>query len=1069
MNKSYTVVWNESKGCWSVAGESAKHRGKSSVGGVRVVAAALVVAGLMALIPVANALPTGAKVTHGTASVFSADGKNLVINQSTPKAVINWKAFGVETNETVTFNQRPTDMTLNQVAFGGAQTAINGKITAPGKIFIVNPSGVVFNSLASVNVGSLVASTQPVDPAHFYTNTSGAYVFEGGGSGAVVNNGEIFAGDGGDVVLLGRYVSNRGAIRTNGGTTALGAGKKFTVTIGSGLLKLQVNAADANAVAENMGSIRADGGQVLLRARADGAANMVHTVVNNAGVIEANTLNGTRGRIVLDGGSRGVVEVAGRLSASALTGHGNGGTVDAKGRTVQVRLSTEVDTRSNSGATGTFKVSSQNVNVENTTVIAQPTIYADTLNANLATTNIELAATKGNVVVNAAVDWKSDHRLTLNAKSGNSGVTRINGMVNAWGSKAALSLLADERIELNNRVFVRGAGASLNVQTTTAAAGSGGAPNKPALANLVLSPGQQSAVTLGVGASYVSNGIAHTVIHNQYQLQSITNNLNGYYVLGNGVLGTFFNSIGGSGTFGGVFDGLGHTLKGFAVINGGSNVGLFAASSGVIRNVALDGVYISPGNANAANMSIGALVGYNSGVITNVSVKNGHVNGNKDRSNIVGGLVGTNSGGTIDRAVFSGVVSSGASTHTMGGLVGLNTLNINGEKGRILNSQSHGTVKGDLQRSYEGGMGGLVGVSRYGDILDSASTANVATSSAHVNVGGLVGYAQNSALTNVASTGGVSAGPSSNVGGLIGLSENSTVTHARSSGKVKSENGANTGGLVGVNKGGTIGESESTGAVLSENGLNTGGLVGLNSDRGQLINVSASGSVHDAATAAYIGGLVGTNGWASTIVDSEAKGARVSTTRSAAGTAIGGLVGYNSGDVSYSLSRVADVFAGDSAAVGGLVGHNTGTLSETRSISNVEGGNSSNVGGLVGINAGEVSGNAMGNVYGTHSSILGGLVGQNQAGATIKHSSASGLVGGSRDTIIYNVAMGGLVGINEGMVHSSTTSSQVSTRYHQNSTIGGLVGKNYGTFKGNTTTGQASTINAAGVNQGTID
>ena len=52
-------------------------------------------------------------------------------------------------------------------------------------------------------------------------------------------------------------------------------------------------------------------------ARDSRPASPLQVVVNNAGLIEAGTLQARQGRIVLDGGS-GMVLAGGRMSASAL-------------------------------------------------------------------------------------------------------------------------------------------------------------------------------------------------------------------------------------------------------------------------------------------------------------------------------------------------------------------------------------------------------------------------------------------------------------------------------------------------------------------------------------------------------------------------------------------------------------------------------------------------------------------------------------------------------------------------------------------------------------------------------
>ena len=48
----------------------------------------------------AEELPTGASVAAGDASI-SQTGSNMVINQSTKKAVINWKTFNIASGASV--------------------------------------------------------------------------------------------------------------------------------------------------------------------------------------------------------------------------------------------------------------------------------------------------------------------------------------------------------------------------------------------------------------------------------------------------------------------------------------------------------------------------------------------------------------------------------------------------------------------------------------------------------------------------------------------------------------------------------------------------------------------------------------------------------------------------------------------------------------------------------------------------------------------------------------------------------------------------------------------------------
>ncbi|WP_415265708.1 filamentous hemagglutinin N-terminal domain-containing protein, partial [Burkholderia ambifaria] len=98
---------------------------------------------------------------------------------------------------------------------------IDGQISANGRVFLVNPNGVMFGAGAQVNVGGLVASTQNLSDADFL---AGNYRFSGSSKQAVVNHGTLTAADGGSIALLGARVTNNGVIQAKMGSVALGAG-----------------------------------------------------------------------------------------------------------------------------------------------------------------------------------------------------------------------------------------------------------------------------------------------------------------------------------------------------------------------------------------------------------------------------------------------------------------------------------------------------------------------------------------------------------------------------------------------------------------------------------------------------------------------------------------------------------------------------------------------------------------------------------------------------------------------------------------------------------------------------
>ncbi|MDF3837389.1 GLUG motif-containing protein [Cupriavidus basilensis] len=1004
MNKSYALVWNQAQECWNVASEGTRRRGKSA-GARRVIAAAVALLGLGALAP-AHALPTGQEIVSGSGNIaLFNNNQGMSINQSSDKLIINWNTFNVGVGQKVLFNQPGSNsVALNRVLTAAASD-IQGQIDANGRVFLVNPNGIVFGRTAQVNVGGLVASTADISNADF---NNGNYRFAGGAGSFVNNSGRITAAPGGSVALLGRTVSNTGLIEARMGRVALGAGNDFTVSFDAGnLLNLRVNGGVVDAMVENGGLLKADGGQVLMTAQA--AGNVQQTVVNNTGVIEAKTLQGNAGRITLDGGGAGVVRVGGSLNASAMTGPGNGGTIETRGADVQVHLGTQVNTQANNGQTGTWKLSALDVNVNQTAAGGASTLLGDTLSRNLGTTNIELASTVGNLSVNAPITWNSGNRLTL----ASAGDVNVNGALTATGVNAGVAMDAASDINLNDKVTLSGAGNSL-------ALNHGGALNLNNGAVVTLS---------GTGASYRSNGFAYNVIQNLAQLQAINDNLGGYYVLGNRINGGSLRSIGGDyGTFSGIFDGLGNTMSNLSVTSTGLFSGLFAASSGRIGNLALANLSVNATSGSVGAAAIGGLVGQNAGTISNVTATGMRLSSNTGGAHVMGGLVGRNlEGATIDRASVSLTNLSGNSLlQSLGGLVGENA-------GRVTRSTTDVQLSGYMQRTAMGGVGGLVGLNtgRKSYIADSSSRGPVGTYYGGLNVGGLVGYNHGGVIERVFSSGNTGAAGNAIVGGLVGLNDaGGSIADASASGRVNGNGAVAIGGLVGQNRDGSLRNVKASGVVTDYAGIDVGGLAGSN-DGGTILGAEATGAVIGGSNN-RVGGLVGSN-YSGTIQGSVARG----RTSGGANSHTGGLVGYNGGDL-VAVEASGEVYAGANSFVGGLVGTNAA-------------GNDTAI----------VSGTASGNVKGESRSVVGGLVGQNQG--AIRASSSSGTVSGGSYT-----TMGGLVGLNMGKVEYSSTSSRLGFIPNYGQVYGGLVGVNFGLMDGNSVSGSAALVPLAGLNYGVI-
>ena len=68
------------------------------------------------------ALPTGGQVTAGNAAI-SQNASQLVVNQASSRAVINWNSFNVDRGAQVVFNNG-AGATLNRVIGGGAPSIL---------------------------------------------------------------------------------------------------------------------------------------------------------------------------------------------------------------------------------------------------------------------------------------------------------------------------------------------------------------------------------------------------------------------------------------------------------------------------------------------------------------------------------------------------------------------------------------------------------------------------------------------------------------------------------------------------------------------------------------------------------------------------------------------------------------------------------------------------------------------------------------------------------------------------------------------------------------------------------
>lgn len=391
-----------------------------------------------------------------------------------------------------------------------------------------------------------------------------------------------------------------------------------------------------------------------------------------------------------------------------------------------------------------------------------------------------------------------------------------------------------------------------------------------------------------------------------------------------------------------------------------------------------------------------------SGSVISHVAGSGSVNG----TSMVGGLVGSVVGSSLDNLIFDGTVTG--TSYRVGGIAG-ETSDTNLTGGLVT-----GTVTGVNDT------GGVIG-NVCGGTINQVSSMTTVTGAQYT--GGVLGSLDSCAgeIANAYSGGSVTG--TSEVGGVMGTGNTGVARNLYSEGTVTGT-GDKVGGLAGSLSGVPLTQSSTSADVTGTNFV--GGAVGSN-DQG-VDSITAVGTVSGAD---HVGGLIGYQAW-QVVANSMATG----SVSSNGGSMVGGLIGdaWNS------------------------------TLRNTVAYGNVTAAGASRVGGLVGAMTANsvISSYAAGTVTG-HSS-AGGLVGEAED-ASIKRSAAigavaaeqlaGGLVGAARtnskDSLITDsysqgavtatgTSAGGLVGWADLRVPMSIASSYATGVISSDAGAGGLVG-----------------------------
>lgn len=325
---------------------------------------------------------------------FTAWGDHTIIDTENG-SIIDWSNFNTSSGQSVTFNQYDvlggaldsTSAVLNRITSASA-TQFDGALAGNGRVFVVNPAGVVFGGGATVNVAQLVVSGLGMTNDAFDDALAGADMHFTDGSGTVENNGSIHAES---IIVVGKKVINKGGLIADDGLIVVAAGEEVFIAQDGSSVVVNVSEGfygdDTTADIVNQSGIRAHRGKVVLAAgdTFSRAINILGYIVAYEGSVEVQAARiEQRANMVVDAtgsGDAGSITLTGieevhlgpgtlgldRSTSANAGSEGNGGTITIESEgTVTIEDSHSVSARggADSGDGGTVKITAEHFVIE---------------------------------------------------------------------------------------------------------------------------------------------------------------------------------------------------------------------------------------------------------------------------------------------------------------------------------------------------------------------------------------------------------------------------------------------------------------------------------------------------------------------------------------------------------------------------------------------------------------------------------------------------------------------------------------------------------------------------------
>ncbi|NBV23948.1 MAG: filamentous hemagglutinin N-terminal domain-containing protein [Proteobacteria bacterium] len=267
-------------------------------------------------LPSARANPEGLVVRAGTANATTS-GSTLTI-QAGNQTFLDWRSFNIAPGETTRFVQpSATSIAWNRINDPNP-SRIFGHLEANGVLVLANQSGFFFGPDSFVRAAGLAVTTAPIAPDMI---GGGAWQFATMPPlASIINYGTLQAENGGSLYLVAEKIFNHGILTAPDGNIGLYAGKSVLISERPDGRGLSAQVSLPEGTVDNQGRLIADAGTIALHAQ----------VVNQGGVIQANTVRNVGGVIELVAGDTVNLQAGSTILAQGTEPGAHGGEVRIK-------------------------------------------------------------------------------------------------------------------------------------------------------------------------------------------------------------------------------------------------------------------------------------------------------------------------------------------------------------------------------------------------------------------------------------------------------------------------------------------------------------------------------------------------------------------------------------------------------------------------------------------------------------------------------------------------------------------------------------------------------------------